>query len=235
MVNGITSDPQEVLSGVPQGSVLGPLIFLIMIGDINNEVKYSIVKSFADDTRATKSIASIDDVQRFQSDLQLIYNWTDVNNKELNDVKFELLRYGPNESIKANTEYLTPQGNTITTKDVVKDLGILMSNDCLFKQQINAITEKAKNIISWILRTFKSREYDAMITLYRSLVIPILEYCSVLWSPSSVGLIQQLESIQWSFLRKIRGINCHNYWECLERMKMYSLERRRERYRIIYT
>ena len=74
MVNGITSDPQEVLSGVPQGSVLGPLIFLIMIGDINNEVKYSIVKSFADDTRATKSIASIDDVQRFQSDLQLIYN-----------------------------------------------------------------------------------------------------------------------------------------------------------------
>ena len=235
MVNGITSDPQEVLSGVPQGSVLGPLIFLIMIGDINNEVKHSIVKSFADDTRATKSIASLDDVQRFQSDLQVIYSWTASNNKELNDVKFELLRYGPNESIKSNTEYLTPQGNTITTKEVVKDLGVLMSNDCLFKQQINAVTEKAKNIISWILRTFKSREYDAMITLYRSLVIPILEYCSVLWSPSSVGLIQQLESIQWSFLRKIRGINYSNYWECLKQMKMYSLERRRERYRIIYT
>ena len=70
MVNGITSDPQKVLSGVPQGSVLGPLIFLIMIGDIDKEIVNSIVKSFADDTRATKSIKSVADVQMLQSDLQ---------------------------------------------------------------------------------------------------------------------------------------------------------------------
>ena len=54
IVNGFISDPQDVLSGVPQGSVLGPLIFLILIGDINNKIIHSIVKSFADDTRATK-------------------------------------------------------------------------------------------------------------------------------------------------------------------------------------
>ena len=110
-----------------------------------------------------------------------------------------------------------------------------MSDDCLFKQQINAISEKAKNLISWILRTFKTREYEVMITLYKSLVLPILEYCSVLWSPIDTGSIQQLEAIQWSFLRKIRGINSDNYWDCLKKLKMYSLQRRRERYRIIYT
>ena len=153
---------------------------------------------------------------------------------ELNDVKFELLQYILNKSIITDKEYLTPQGKTITNKNTVKDLGVLMSNDCLFKQQINAVAEKAKNLISWILRTFKTREYEVMITLYKSLVIPILEYCSVLWSPINKGSIQQLESIQWSFLRKIRGINCNNYWDCLKKLKMYSLQRRRERYRVIY-
>ena len=71
-------------------------------------------------------------------------------------------------------------------------------------------------------------------TLYKSLVIPVLEYCSVLWCPTSTGLVQKLESIQWSFLRKIKGSCKKDYWECLKNMNIYSLERRRERYRIIY-
>ena len=106
---------------------------------------------------------------------------------------------------------------------------------CSNNQQINSIVEKAKNLISWILRTFKARDYVTMITLYKSLVIPILEYCSVLWSPINNGSIQQLESIQWSFLRKIRGNNSRNYWDSLKGMKIYSLQRRRERYRVLYT
>ena len=122
-----------------------------------------------------------DDVRKLQFDLQLIYEWTVFNNMELNDIKFEVLRYGLDEYIKIHTEYTTPTGKTITTKDSVKDLGVLMSSDCLFKQQINAIVDKARNLISWILRTFKSRDFVTMITLYKSLVIPILEYCSVLF------------------------------------------------------
>ena len=86
------SKPQNVISGVPQGSVLGPLIFLILIGDIDKDVLHSIVKSFADDTRATKLIKTIEDVIRLQEDLQRIYKWTIT--WKLNDVKFELLLYG---------------------------------------------------------------------------------------------------------------------------------------------
>ena len=152
---------------------------------------------------------------------------------ELNDVKFEALRHGKNEDLKQSTNYTTPSGKIIEVKDSVKD-GVYMSSNCLFKDQINAVIEKAKNIISWILRSFTSRTRTTMMTLYKSLVIPILEYCSVLWSPKAAGLIQMLEMIQWSFIRKIIGARGMNYWECLKDMNMYSLQRRRERYRIIY-
>ena len=71
-----------------------------------------------------------------------------------------------------------------------------MTNDCLFEKQISSVIEKAKNTMSWILRTFKTRSLVAMMTLYKSLLLPILEYCSVLWCPIDVGQIQKLEAIQ---------------------------------------
>ena len=165
LVNGVKSEPQNVLSGVPQGSVLGPLIFLILIDDIDKNVQNCSVKSFADDTRATKQIKTTEDVASLQDDLERIYTWTNENNMKLNDVKFELLRYGPNQLIKDQTSYTSPLGKKIESKNVVKDLGVLMSNDCTFNEQIVNIIEKAKNISSWILRTFSSQSFKCMITL----------------------------------------------------------------------
>ena len=74
--------------------------------------------------------------------------------------------------------------------------------------------------------------HSAMTTLYKVLVVPVFEYCSVLCCPTSPELIQMLELIQWSFLRKFA--NRSDYWDCLQNMKIYSLEKWRERYRIIY-
>ena len=231
-VNGAISEPQPVISGVPQGSVLGPVIFLILIGDIDDDIVNSIAKSFADDTRVTKSVSSTEDTKLLQSDLNNIYQWSNQNNMVLNDVKFELMRYGKNDQLKNETNYQTPNKIPIETKNDVKDLGVIMSNTCLFTNQINKIIEKAKNLIAWIFRAFKTRKYNAMITLYKVLILPVLEYCSVLWCPTGHGQIQLLETIQWSFLRKFA--NGSDYWDCLQNMKIYSLERRRERYRIIY-
>ena len=82
---------------------------------------------------------------------------------------------------------------------------------------------------SWILRTFSTRQKDVMITLYKSLVRPILEYASALWSPINKGDIQKLEQIQQSFIRKIKGIS-KDYHIALKQLNLYSLERRRDRY-----
>ena len=94
--------------------------------------------------------------------------------------------------------------------------------------------ESGRSISSWILRTFTSRTKVAMLTLWKSLAIPILEYCSVLWSPIKKGDIQHIESLQWSFIRKIKGTSGMNYWEALNYLNLFSLERRRERYQILY-
>ena len=85
-----------------------------------------------------------------------------------------------------------------------------------------------------ILRTFQSRSPELMLTLWKSMVIPILDYCSQLWSPSKVGEIQQIEEIQKNFTRKIRSNRRDDYWNRLKTYHLYSLQRRRERYRIIY-
>ena len=80
VVNGMLSTPHQVISGVPQGSVLGPLLFLVLIGDIDDGVLYSLIASFADDTRATKGIRTELDAAELQNDLFRIYDWSQKNN-----------------------------------------------------------------------------------------------------------------------------------------------------------
>ena len=234
MVNGVLSDPAPVLSGVPQGSVLGPLLFLVLIGDIDSEILSSFVSSFADDTRLFRGITGVRDASSLQTDLEKVYQWAEDNNMLYNNKKFEALRYGPDQVLKTTTSYTAPDGSIIPEKDHVRDLGVQMSADGSFQQHINTMCLSARNMCAWILRTFQSRSEELMMTLWKSLVLPILDYCSQLWSPSKTGQIQEIEDIQKSFTRKIRSQNRSNYWERLNSLKLYSLQRRRERYRILY-
>ena len=107
-----------------------------------------------------------------------------------------------------------------------------MSPDATFKAHINNIIESAKKTSAWVMRTFKARDKLTMMTLYKSLVRPILEYASVLWNPTAKGDIQRIEEIQRSYIRKIRGVS-RNYHEALKELNLYSLQRRRERYSIL--
>jgi hypothetical protein len=106
-VGGVLSDPVKVISGVPQGSVLGPLFFLILMIDINAGTLKAVLGSFADDTRLWHSITSALEIKLLQDDLDNIFRWTDLNNMELNDGKFEHMRFGQDLTV---APYITPNG-----------------------------------------------------------------------------------------------------------------------------
>ena len=234
IVNGITGNLSEVKSGVPQGSVLGPLLFLVLISDIDQETVSAFISSFADDTRAAKGITTEDDVKSLQTDLQAIYKWSQDNNMEFNSPKFECLRYGNDSDIKENTCYKTPSGDSIKEVEHAKDLGIIMSNNGTFRQHVNKVVNTANQLCGWVLRTFRTRQRLPMLMLWKTLIRPKLEYCCQLWCPTQTGDIQALEQVQRSFIRKISGLQNLSYWQQLKKLSMYSLERRRERYIIIY-
>ena len=152
----------------------------------------------------------------------------------LNGLKFKHIKYGKNENQKEHSTYLS-DNNQIEAKSQVKDLGVVMDNNMNYDQHIQGQIEKVKGISAWIYRTFRTRDAHVMLTLWKSLAIPHLDYCSQLWSPSKRSLIQQLEQLQKSFLKGLPELQHLNYWERLKQLKIYSLERRRDRYRIIYT
>ena len=167
IVNGRISAPKPVISGVPQGSVLGPLLFLIMIGDIDKNLNHTFLKSFADDTRASKGVKDVKDVTHLQEDLNEIYSWSEENNMEFNSTKFEAMRYGRDEALKSTTSYLSAEGAVIKDMEHLRDLGVNMSDDCSFKKHITNIVEAAKKKCSWVLRTFKTSQRIPMMTLYK--------------------------------------------------------------------
>ena len=97
VVNGKQSTPSIVRSGVPQGTVLGPILFLLLINDIDENIDGSSVAIFADDTRVFRAISDTSSVEKLQDDLEVLYNWEKENNMKFNAKKFELIRYGQNE------------------------------------------------------------------------------------------------------------------------------------------
>lgn len=214
---------------------MGPVLFLILIGDIDENIsKPSFTSSFADDTRVGRPVRSKEDTEELQKDLDEIYNWATTNNMMFNSSKFECLRYGSDSGLKEATTYITENGDEIGEKSATRDLGVTMSNNGYFKEHIEKVRQSVNKLCSWILRTFQTRNRPTMLTLWKSLVIPHLDYCSQIWSPSRQGDIQILEMIQKSFIYKITGYHHLDYWEKLREFDLYSLERRRDRYGIIY-
>ena len=109
---------------------------------------------------------------------------------------FEILRCGPDSHLKTSTVLHTGGGKTIPPSPVVKCLGVHLNEDANYKHHIRMTVSKAKQMAGWALRTFRSRDRETMITLWKALIQPVLDYCSQLWSPHKKGDIQELESTQ---------------------------------------
>ena len=243
VVDGKKSKSLPVISGVPQGTVLGPILFLLYVNDMEHNIKSSKMNSFADDTRISKKISTLQDCDLLQQDLEYVIEWSKKNNMQLHEDKFEFLCYRtPAAKSLAEalpfmadvTNYTTPGGTTLERSPLVRDLGVNMSEELSWSPHINIMVDKARQISSWVLGVFKDRSKPVMVQLYKSLVRSRVEYCCPLWNPTRIADIQSIEDIQRQFTRRILGLRDTNYWDRLKELKLSSLQRRRERYMIIH-
>ena len=150
--------------------------------------------------------------------------------------KFELLRFWQDRDAALDILYMAPDGGPIEEKDSLRDLGVRISTDLSFSDQVDLTVESGNRMAGWALRTFRGRNRYLMLTILRSLIQPRLDYCSRLWSPRDQGSINRLEGVQKHFLSQIRDSaqKQMNYWEKLSFLRVYSQERRRERYQICF-
>ena len=233
-LNGHLSSPSEVISGVPQGTILGPVLFLVYIADIGDKVTKSTISSYADDSKMHKKIRNQQDGVDLQLDVNKLYEWTTLNLMEFNTTKFEALRIGKNEKLKEEIQYKTPEGECIKTTEIAKDLGVHFNSKGTFSDHIELKATKARQMTGYICRTFLTRNREVMLTLLRSLVFPILDYSCVVWNPHLQQDITRLESAQRLLTSKIDGMESFNYYKRLQELNIYSAERRRDRYIILY-
>ena len=234
-VDGVFSTLSPVISGVPQGTVTAPVLFLLMIADIARGVSPDTgVSSFVDDTRVKRAISdNVADCSALQDDLQSIYNWAEDVGLQFNSKKFECVRYWPGKDSPVQP-YLSPDGTPIEEKKNLRDLGVQMSNDASFTFHIDTVVTSVTKLVGWVLRTFRSRSRLVMITCWTSLLQSRLDYCSQLWCPNDQANIAKLETVARQYTSHIEGMEGQDYWQRLEALHMYSQERRRERYLIIF-
>ena len=150
--------------------------------------------------------------------------------------KFELLRFWLDRESAPDILYMAPDGGPIEEKECLRDLGVRISTDLSFNVQIDMAVMTSSKMAGWALRSFRRRGKHMMLTILRTLIQPRLDYCSQLWSPRDQFNINQLERVQKQFLSEISepALNGLNYWKVLSHLRVYSQERRRERYQICF-
>ena len=215
------SNLRKVLSGVPQGSILGPLLFRIFINDLPLSVDHSTPYLYADDTKCLNTISSPTDIQDLQNDLNNVSLWNLRWKLFFNENKFVHIRFC--STISNNTTTYKINDMAVDCKLHHKDLGILYSHNLTWTEHYKHITEKAYNTLGLFRRTFKTNNIQAKKHLYISLVRSQLLYCSQLWRPQLIRDIQNLERIQHRATKLILNNYDLSYRQCLEQLHLLPL------------
>jgi len=166
------------MSGVPQGSILGPLLFLIYINDLDDSV-CSKVLTFADDTELFSVVSNANDIDRLQTDLRNLCNWSQDWQMSFNVDKRKIMHIGHN-NYKAKYEM---NGKFLDKVTEERDLGVIMQSDLKCSSQCIEAVNTANRILEMIKRTISVRDKDIILQLFKSLVRTHLEYSVKVWRP----------------------------------------------------
>jgi len=193
VLDGYSSNPVAVSSGVPQGSVLGPLLFLLYINDLPDNIR-SKCRLFADDSLIFRKISTKADYLALQNDLDEVIYWCNKWHMTLNLEKCEIMHVTSKRNPVINKYSLANHPLTLTSS--YKYLGLYMENNLSWNHHINHIINKANKVLYITRQALSKCSTTVKTTAYNSIIRPLLEYSSSVWDPYQTGQINAIEMVQ---------------------------------------
>ena len=221
------SNPCPVSSGVPQGSVLGPILFILFINDVTDSFHDTVyAQLFADDIKIYTTLTHPSDYTSFQNHLDLIHTWSSTWQLPISHSKCNVFEIGKRfQPLNNHTFHIS--SIPLTSLQSTSDLGITIDNTLSFNNHIQGIIVRANQRSHLIHRCFLSKNATSLLRAYKVYVRPLLEYITPAWSPHEIGLINSIESVQRSFTKRISGLRDTSYADRLSLLSLQSLEHRR--------
>ena len=227
VVNGTKSKPVPVVSGIPQGSVLGPLLFVIYINDILDNIDSSGLM-FADDTKIFRKITSKEDAEQLQQDLEKLETWSTKWQLKFNEQKCHVLTMGKFENIRFCNRYkiCDSEMEHVYTE---KDLGVTVDENLNFEEHILNKVRIANALVGQIRGSFSFLDGITFKRLYTALVRPHLEYAQAVWYPFLQKHVNLLENVQDRATKLVDGFKNLEYAERMKKLNLPTLAYRRKR------
>ena len=230
LIGDNSSQWEDVTSSVPQGSVLGPLLFTIFINDLPGRIKNEC-RLYADDSKLIGIIKKEEDIVDIQRDINSMQDWAKTWQMSFNYDKCKVMHFG---SKNVEQEYTIELGmgkepHIIEKSLVERDLGLMVSSDLKWITQVDKAIKSAKAIIAQLRNSFTYFDAELVRLLYVSLVRPHLEYAVPVWNPYLKKDIDKLEDIQHKATRLVPELRKKEYRERLSKLRLTTLETRRKR------
>ncbi|CAF1029261.1 unnamed protein product [Brachionus calyciflorus] len=221
----------NVTSGVPQGSVLGPLLFALFINDLPDRFK-NVCSLYADDCKIYCIFNEQNrdcSIEQLQSDIDNLTQWCNEWSMDLNIDKCEVIHIGRNNPESEYFMFKNDRFHRLSKTTEQRDLGVILTGDMKWSKQVSTSAGRANRILGRILNGLRNHGKEIIKKMYTSLVRPHLEYAVSVWNPSLKKDIDILERVQRRATRSIHGFRKFEYVERLKRLKLTNLTTRRRR------
>lgn len=232
VLNGECSDWADVDSGVPQGSILGPVGFIVYINPLEDDITdlVTLIKKFADDTKCAKIIKSVQDHEHMQEAINNLCDWANKWSMSFNVGKCKIMHLGKN-----NPQYqYSMEGTTMKSTEEERDVGVTIHRSLKPSKQCAQAAAKANQVLGQISRAFHYRDRHIFVRLYKQYVRCHLEFAVSTWNPWSTADIELLEKVQVRAIRMVSGLQ-GTYEDKLRELNLQTLEERRRRADMIQT